>query len=159
MPGRPRIVLDTNVCLDAFVFADPSAAPLLAALASGAIEAVTRDDCRAEWQRVLGYPQLRLDDTSRDAAMAAFDRHVMRIEPTPSPSERPLPRCADPDDQKFLELARDASAQWLLSRDDALLVLARRVQRDEGFQILTPQAWAAEWAAHADHGGDQSSKR
>ena len=68
MPGRPRIVLDTNVCLDVFVFADPPTVPLLAALASGAIEAVTRDDCRAEWQRVLGYPQLRLDDAARGAA-------------------------------------------------------------------------------------------
>ncbi|HEU4777610.1 MAG TPA: PIN domain-containing protein, partial [Telluria sp.] len=41
-----RIVLDTNVCLDLFVFRDPRWSDLLAALESGAVEAVTRADCR-----------------------------------------------------------------------------------------------------------------
>ena len=33
----PRIVLDTNVCLDLWVFADPGCAAVLAALRSGAV--------------------------------------------------------------------------------------------------------------------------
>jgi predicted nucleic acid-binding protein len=41
-----RIVLDTNVCLDLFVFNDPRWAALLAAIESGEVEAVTRADCR-----------------------------------------------------------------------------------------------------------------
>src|SRR3970282_2163309 len=56
----PRIVLDTNACLDLWVFRDPRAAALLAALDDGAIEAVTNTDCRDEWLRGLHYPQLRL---------------------------------------------------------------------------------------------------
>jgi hypothetical protein len=37
---------------------------LLAALESGAVEAVTRADCRDEYRIVLHYPHLPLDDDS-----------------------------------------------------------------------------------------------
>ena len=53
------------------------------------------------------------------------------------------PRCRDPDDQKFLDLAASSGARWLLSRDDHLLSLARRTRRDGLFEIVTPQAWTA----------------
>jgi len=43
--AAPRIVLDTNVCLDLFVFRDPRWNALLTALNNGDIEAVTREDC------------------------------------------------------------------------------------------------------------------
>ena len=56
-----RIVIDTNVCLDLFVFRDPRWVGLLVLMKQGKVEAVTRDDCRNEWLRVLDYPQLPLD--------------------------------------------------------------------------------------------------
>jgi predicted nucleic acid-binding protein len=46
-----------------------------------------------------------------------------------------LPQCRDPDDQKFLEAALAARADFLVTRDQALLELARRVRQ---FRILTP---------------------
>ncbi len=137
----PRIVLDTNVCLDLFVFADPRVATLRAALRSGEVVAVTDAACREEWLRVLEYPQLRLDEAARSAAVAAFDAQV-RLLPASVAPEGVLPRCADPDDQKFLQLAHACGARWLLSRDDALLVLARRMRREGLFEILLPDAWA-----------------
>lgn len=140
---RPRVVLDTNVCLDLFVFRDPRCAPLSAALQAGACEAVTREDCRAEWLAVLDYPQLALDAARRAEARAAFDACVRCLPPlaTPPPAAARLPRCADRDDQKFLELARDAGAAALLTRDAALLQLARRAARDGLFAIATPEDW------------------
>jgi putative PIN family toxin of toxin-antitoxin system len=137
------VVLDTNVCLDLFVFGDPRCADLLAALREGRVEAVTRDDCRAEWLAVLDYPRLALDEARREQARVAFDACVRRLSPERSSYGGPLrlPRCADPDDQKFLELAAGASATALLSRDEALLRLARRTARDGLFAILPPQAW------------------
>ena len=56
-----RIVLDTNVCLDLFVFNDPRSAALEAVLQSASVQAVTREDCRNEWLLVLAYPQFALD--------------------------------------------------------------------------------------------------
>lgn len=141
----PRIVLDTNVCLDLWVFADPGCARVLAALRSGAVQAVTRDDCRAEWQRVLHYPQLPIDDQSRPLVDAAFTANVQLLTDTdsvPVDAGRRLPRCADPDDQKFLELALASGARWLLSKDRELLKLDRRARMASGFSILLPQAWA-----------------
>lgn len=143
----PRVVLDTNVCLDLFVFDDPRCAGLAAALASGAVEAVTAVDCRAEWLAVLGYPQLALDGAGRERAVLAFDQRVRAL-PT-LPCDAPLPRCADPDDQKFLTLAAAAGARWLLSRDSALLKLGRRTLRDAGFAILTPEQWSLQHASPA----------
>jgi putative PIN family toxin of toxin-antitoxin system len=138
----PRVVLDTNVCLDLFVFGDPRCARLDAALRAGAIEAVTCAACEDEWQAVLAYPQLALEQAVRARAVAAFGARVRRLPQARTATPR-LPRCADPDDQKFLELAAVAGARWLLSRDRALLALHRRCLRDGGFAVLTPQAWCA----------------
>jgi predicted nucleic acid-binding protein len=177
-------VLDTNVCLDLFVFGDAQCAALRGALRTGAVEAVTDEACRAEWLAVLDYPQLALDAARQAAALAAFDAQL-RLLPT-SPRCRPgagdldasmhesldsclrrsngekntattpkLPRCRDPDDQKFLELARACGAQWLLSRDRELLRLAGRTRREHGFDIVTPQAWAE---AQAGSAGAASAK-
>ncbi|MDR6937616.1 putative toxin-antitoxin system toxin component, PIN family [Luteibacter sp. 3190] len=134
-----RVVLDTNVCLDAFVFDDPRAARLVAALSSGELEAVTRDDCRAEWLAVLRYPALKLDDARIASSIARFDALVTAL---PAGATRTsLPRCRDPDDQKFLELAAHAGAALLFSRDAEVLRLGRRTRREGLFAILKPEDW------------------
>lgn len=49
----------------------------------------------------------------------------------------PLPLCRDPDDQKFLELAQAAKAGLLVTKDKALLALAKKADRF-GFRIAAP---------------------
>ena len=139
-----RIVLDTNVCLDLFVFHDPRWARLDTALRDGSLQAVTRADCRREWQIVLGYPHLPLNATTRPRAELEFDRVIDCLDFSSSDAnELPLPLCSDGDDQKFLELARTAGACALLTKDKALLKLARKTARAGLFMILTPSAWLA----------------
>jgi putative PIN family toxin of toxin-antitoxin system len=133
------IVIDTNVCLDLFVFHDPRWAPLLAALEGGAIKAVTRADCRDEYRIVLHYPHLPLDDDSRAAAAARFDALITVVAPDSKPIR--LPVCSDRDDQKFLELARDAGASILITKDKALLKLGRKTLQGGLFRIMLPEAW------------------
>lgn len=138
--GAPqRIVIDTNVCLDLFVFHDPRWAALLAAIEGGAVEAVTRADCRDEYRIVLHYPHLPLDDSTRPASAARFDELIKVVAP-PESGVR-LPVCTDPDDQKFLELARDAGAQVLITKDKALLKLARRLRNAGMFAVMPPEQW------------------
>ncbi|GGC03424.1 PIN domain-containing protein [Oxalicibacterium flavum] len=141
-----RIVLDTNVCLDLFVFRDARWSVLLAAMRSGEVEAVTRTDCRMEWQIVLGYTHLKLDERRRQEVHAEFDT-LIRCHPLadPEPEACRLPVCKDKDDQKFLELARDLRADTLITKDKALLKLARKTRRDGLFAIVTPEAWTAEY--------------
>jgi len=139
----PRVVLDTNVCLDLFLFRDAQSAALLEALRRGLVQAVTRDDCRAEWLRVLHYPRLPVDDGNRMEVNAAFDAlvHCLPQAQSAVPSPLRLPLCTDADDQKFLELAAAAGARWLLSKDRELLKLDRRTRMLAQFSILTPRAW------------------
>lgn len=134
-----RVVLDTNVLVSLFVFADSRFAPLRGRLEAGEWRALTDDACLGEFRRVLGYPQFGLDAAAQEGAFAAYDRLAERL--TERPAERaPLPRCKDGDDQKFLELARDGGAQWLVTSDKALLKLARRQRLAGRFRILTPEA-------------------
>jgi putative PIN family toxin of toxin-antitoxin system len=137
-PAQP-IVIDTNVCLDLFVFHDPRWARLLARLEDGSVRAVTRADCRAEYLAVLHYPHLPLDDAGRLDAAARFDALIATVAPE-SRAVR-LPVCTDRDDQKFLEIARDAGCAVLITKDKALLKLARRAARDGLFRIMLPEAW------------------
>lgn len=140
-----RIVLDTNVCLDLFVFHDPRWAPLLASIESGELEAVTRADCRDEYLVVLHYPHLPLDEASRKLAAERFDATIKVVAPN-SRAIR-LPVCSDRDDQKFLEVARDSGADTLVTKDKALLKLAKKTAREGLFRIMTPDAWHKAQAA------------
>ncbi|WP_338761287.1 putative toxin-antitoxin system toxin component, PIN family [Massilia sp. METH4] len=140
VPATPqRIVIDTNVCLDLFVFRDQRWAGLLAAIESGAVEAITRADCRDEYHVVLHYPHLPLDDTTRPASAARFDQLIKVVAPPVSGVR--LPVCTDRDDQKFLELARDAGAEVLITKDKALLKLARRLRNAGMFAVIPPEQW------------------
>jgi len=135
-----RIVIDTNVCLDLFVFQDPRWAALLEAIENGAVEAITRADCRAEYLFVLNYPHLPLTDETRPLSAARFDQLIKVVAP-PESGVR-LPVCTDKDDQKFLELARDANADVLITKDKALLKLAKRLAKAGMFKVMQPEKWS-----------------
>lgn len=137
----PCAVLDTNVWLDLLLFEDEAGRALLAAFESGRLRLVADEATRAEFERVLAYPQLLLDAQRRQSLLL---RHMAMgaLVPMTEPATV-LPRCTDADDQKFLELAHRAQAQWLLTRDNALLALARRTQRAGLFLIQTPMQWLA----------------
>jgi predicted nucleic acid-binding protein len=49
-------------------------------------------------------------------------------------------RCTDANDQIFIDLALGHGARWLLSRDRAVLKLARRA-RLLGLAVTTPDTW------------------
>jgi putative PIN family toxin of toxin-antitoxin system len=145
-PAAPqRIVLDTNVCLDLFVFRDPRWALLLRAMRERRVEAVTREDCRMEWLVVLNYPHLPLTEEDKPAIRAEFDGLITCL-PNAAVNTFGLPVCTDPDDQKFLELALQSQAGVLITKDKALLKLAKKTARKNMFAIVTPQGWHAAMA-------------
>ena len=133
-----RLVLDTNVWLDWLVFDDPSVAPLKLAQREGRIQIIVNTAVVDELRRVLAYPQLSLDTGRQQESLAALDQCTV-MHDGQSPTHLPaLPRCTDPDDQKFLEAALAAHAGWLITKDRALLELARKRTRPVPFQIATP---------------------
>lgn len=133
-----RVVLDTNVLVSLYVFADSRFAPLRTRIESGEWQAFSNEACFREFVRVLGYPLFALTpDRQQDAAEAY--RASVTLNDGPALADIALPRCKDRDDQKFLELARDAAADWLVTADKDLLRLARRDRLRGLFRILTPE--------------------
>ncbi|HEY2023293.1 putative toxin-antitoxin system toxin component, PIN family [Paraburkholderia sp.] len=151
-----RVVLDSNVWIDILVFDDPHTRPIAAALESGALAALIDTRCLAELAYVLDYPQFAHRHVDKVAALAIVARLAQLVAPGESTGdERPLPQCKDRDDQKFLELARTAQADWLVSKDRAVLKLAKRTARDFGFQIAPPGPFVV--AAGIAHNGASKS--
>lgn len=135
--GALRVVFDTNVLLSLFVFKDSRFAPFRGEVVSGRWIALTSAPCLAEFRRVLAYPLFALDAERQETAYAAYLALVQAIDAVPQDAVA-LPKCKDRDDQKFLELARDGGAHWLITADKLLLRLRRGRRLDGLFRILTP---------------------
>lgn len=133
-----RVVLDTNVLVSLYVFADSRFEPLRGMIERGDWQAITNEACLNEFSRVLAYPLFALNLERQQAALAAYQAVVARTFGPAGVGGASLPRCSDRDDQKFLELARDGGADWLVTADKALLRLARRERLRGLFRILTP---------------------
>lgn len=75
-----------------------------------------------ELVRALGYPKFRLSAVERDDLLAEYLPwvQVVRI-PEPPPV---VPRCRDPGDVPFLQLAMMGKARALVTGDQDLLALA-----------------------------------
>jgi putative PIN family toxin of toxin-antitoxin system len=132
-----RVVFDTNVLLSLFVFKDSRFAPLRGEVAGGRWIALTNPACLAEFRRVLTYPLFALDAAQQESAHDAYLALAQCVD-SASRLETILPKCKDRDDQKFLELARDGQADWLVTADKLLLRLRRGSRLAGLFQILTP---------------------
>jgi len=122
------LVLDTNIALDLFVFQDPATAPLREALERTPGEWLATAAMREELLRVLAYPQiarrLAAQDRPPQDVLDAFDRCTRLVPEAPKAAYT----CKDGDDQKFIDLAA-AHRATLVSKDDAVLCMARRMER------------------------------
>ena len=140
-----RAVLDTNTALALWWFEDPTLAPLAAAIDAGAVEPIVSPPLEGEWRTVLVRLQ-RVVATPRGAA--AHQRFLTATTRLPHPdaatcASAALPLCRDPEDQKFLECAWFHRATWLITRDRALLALARHRALRPVLAIVRPEAWVA----------------
>lgn len=151
-------VLDTNIVLDLWVFADPQVQalrdelglPMLGACgtvpesnaAAGELRAATGSPSkwlatpamRDELARVLTYPHLvrrhALDAQAAQAVLAAYEAAVTWCEP--APKARFV--CTDGDDQKFIDLAV-AHRATLVSKDKAVLRMKKRLA-SQGVEVV-----------------------
>lgn len=133
--AAPRIVLDTNVVLDWLLFGEPSVAALARAVMAGRLRWVVTAPMRDELTHVLARGLAAARGADSETILATWDRHAT---PRPDPPTQRLLRVTDPDDQKFVDLALGTGARWLVSRDRAVLKLARRAAV-AGTAIVTPE--------------------
>lgn len=137
IPAHENAVLDTNIWLDWLVFKDPSVLPLI----DTGLSFVASQSMRDELNDVLRRPHFSLNETSRKRCLENFDRRTEARE-APAFSVTRL-RCSDRDDQKFVELAVATRASYLVTRDKALLKLARRASREHKLTIVRASHWPA----------------
>lgn len=145
--GRPALVLDTNTVLALWMFRDPTLNALREWIEAGNCRLYSREDALEELRRVLAYRQFGLDEVSQQAIIGGYR---LLLTPCPPPTDRSttaapalLPRCRDADDQKYLEIAVQLGAAHLLTRDKALLKLARHRTIRDRLTILTPERFIA----------------
>lgn len=132
--SKPWLVLDTNVVLDLFHFDDAASRPLRHALERGEFGSLITPATLEELRRVLAYPEFALNTLRQQAVLNQYAALSDRVDPLRG--NVVLPRCSDPDDQKFLELAAARHAKCLVSKDRALLKLRRRCAAH--FGIMEP---------------------
>lgn len=136
----PAAVIDTQVVMDWLVFRDPGVQVLADAIVGGRLRWLVAPEMRDELRHVLGRGVARRYAPDMALIEGSFDAHAEAV-----PAAEPSPRlvCRDPDDQKFIDLALACEARWLISRDKALLTLAKRA-RPRGLLILPPRLWTPE---------------
>ena len=136
----PPIVLDTNTIMALWFFEDPALVTLRDWIHAGHARLLTREDALEEYRRVLAYRQFACPPERQGTLWTDYAARAECL-PTAAEDAEPLPRCRDADDQKFLEIARDGRAQWLLTRDKALLRSGKHRLMREWCSVLTPEAW------------------
>lgn len=123
--GSPaRVVLDTAVVVSALVFDGGRLAWLRSAWREELIRPLVSKATVSELLRVLTYPKFRLSLEEQQVLQADY---LPLCEPVIAtvPASR-VPRCRDPFDRPFLSLALAGRADFLVSGDDDLLILAPR---------------------------------
>lgn len=145
-PAATRIVIDTNVLLDLWVFVDPRTDALRAALGHGRVRALRSRDTDDELRDVLGRGQFALHADRQAVLLQTWQAMATLV---PRVFAAPW-HCTDPQDQKFLDLAHTARAALLFTKDKALLKVNRRARRD-GLLIVPPGTWAGSEAGIQDH--------
>ena len=134
----PRCVLDTQVLLDWVLFDDPRTRAWADAIEHQRVAWIYGPAMQSEALRVVHYPALarRFDPVVSAAKIA--ERFARLGQCCAEPLGQRQLICSDADDQMFLDLALAQTAATLLSRDRAVLRLARSA-RNLGLVIGTPE--------------------
>jgi putative PIN family toxin of toxin-antitoxin system len=143
-----KLVLDTNIVLDWLVFKDARVCELQRAWEAQQAELITHLPALEELRRVLTYPQFKLAQGEQSAVLECYESRArivslpdgVTLENLGMPTG--FPRCKDCDDDHFLALAYHHRADAVVSKDRAVLDLAKRA-RKFGVTVLGPRDLAS----------------
>ena len=123
-----RVVLDTNIVLDLWLYEDAATPALLEALESKSVQWLATQVMRDELERVLAYThiasRLAFSQLKAQDILNQFDAHAQLMPVAPKCQFV----CKDGDDQKFIDLAAQHQTQ-LISKDKAVLTMRNRMAR------------------------------
>lgn len=122
-----KIVVDTNVLISG-VFFGGFPRKILSAIVTKEITACATAEIIDEYEEIVQEMIDRKQGHINRAILAPLIKTMEIIEPTSH-----IEVCRDPDDNKFLECAKDSCALYIVSGDKDLLVL----EKYEKIQIVT----------------------
>ena len=143
MPPK-LIVIDSQSLFDWMVFRNPICSRWDAILSGSEWEWIFTSQMKAEFDFVAARGFGKRWPVEADAIASTWARHARAVETPPAPGVASRLHCTDADDQKFIDLAIAARAHTLVTRDKALLRLARKALERHGVRVCRPEAWSAE---------------
>lgn len=137
-------MLDTNIALDWLVFIDGGMLHLPKAIENRTITLLSTPATLAEVARVLNYKNFGLSPAVQAAKLARYTAFCKPYEGGVRPLgyDKTIPRCRDRDDQIFLDLAVNAQAVVLASKDARVLATRGRM-KVLGVDVMAPVAFEA----------------
>ena len=135
----PRVILDTSTIIMPIIRPASSHRWLLDAWQDGLILPIISEDTQEELLKVMRYPQFEI---AEEMIRPMADQYLRYCETVVIPNPPPFVAvCRDPTDQKFVDLAKQSEAQYLVSSDEDLLDMRDQIDEsgaEEGFVIVTP---------------------
>ena len=129
-----KAVLDTNVLVSSFLTPAGVRAKVLEAWEKGKFELVVSEDILAEYERALNYQEVSSRHGMRAEQISEVIAEMKSLATTVKPKQKLTVIQDDPADDKFLECASEAGAEYIISADPHLLNL----KQYEDIQILSP---------------------
>jgi hypothetical protein len=148
MPPK-LVIIDSQSLFDWMVFRNPICAGWSTALQGQDWEWIFTSEMRGEFDFVAakGFGARWAVDAA--AVASAWSVHGHQVDTPAPPGAAARLHCTDADDQKFIDLAITRRVHTLVTRDKALLRLARKALERHGVRVCRPEAWTAELAMGA----------
>ena len=129
-----KIVVDTNVLVSAFISKTGPPAKIFRALENKEIQLVLSESIETEYKKVLKYSHIKKLHNLSELEIEEVVERIERLSTVVHIRKKVRGVSSDPDDEKFLECAVNAEADYLISGDKHLL----KLKKYQGIQILSP---------------------
>lgn len=135
----PRVVVDANVLVSAFIRPDSTPRRVLEKFLEGSFELLLAPEIVAQLRRALGYEKVKrylgVSTDEIEASIVALQASAVPVVPKDVPRVVP----DDPDDDVYIAVALEGMADYIVSGDKHLLDLGSH----EDIAIVTPAAFIA----------------
>ena len=129
---KKKVVLDTNVLISSLLKAKSKARDIYRLVLRGEIELYTSACLINELSKVLEYPKFKFEKLQKEVFLKNLTRVAIILA---NPKLKINVIKEDPPDNKFLECAVEAKADYLISGDNKHLLPLKNFQ---GIKIISP---------------------
>ena len=132
------VILDTNILLDLIIFKDISVEKLQVLFEKNKIYFLFSIETVNEFKRVINYEKFKFSEIQKNKFIKELNYLIGNTDVFDlNISELPV-IVRDPDDHKFIELAYQTKTKYLLTKDNDLLKIKKKLI-DYGIIALKPE--------------------